>query len=288
MMKMNDLEVGQAWLITNNAKRVAKVLSLGEVEVEIPSEDPEKPPTRETRKIATALICTPARPVPGHIDQREADQGLVHRLRCKRDFDYDTWQETWIETARHPVILEGKPRVNETTWEWIIKVHEVKGRAARHEQIGSCGKLGPGDASGRKLFSGTVVDGVLIPPEDVHPQLFDEIGINEKTQAELDQIAHDKKVIEEYKISEAAKAKEARKGNAAECKDWGPSSKLKAQLAICGLEKPTTETGNFNELARAMLSTCLISLGIDPWNVMLLGGEDFKEAVDNARQKMPV
>ena len=133
MMNINDIQVGQVWLITNNAKRVAKILSLDEIEIEIPSTENDKPPTKEIRKTATALICTPARPISGHVTDREADQGLVHRLRCKNDFDYDMWWETWIDVARHPVVLEGKPHVNEKVWEWILKVHEVRGRATRHE-----------------------------------------------------------------------------------------------------------------------------------------------------------
>ncbi len=286
MMKMNDLEVGQAWLITNNAKRVARILSLGEVEVEIPSTEHDKPPTKEMRKIATALICTPARPIPGHVDSKEADQGLVHRLRCKNDFDYDTWQETWIETARHPVVLEGKPHVNEEVWEWILKVHEVNGRAARHEEIGACGKLGPGDGSGRKLFSGTVVDGVLIPPEDVHPQLFDEIGVNEKTQAEINQAAYDQNIINEYVISEAAKAKESRKGNAAEYTGWKPFPKLRAQARICGLPVPGKEDGDVNQKLRTALATYLPTIGVNPWDVMLMDSEEFALTIEEARGKM--
>jgi len=288
MVKLGDFEVGQTWLITNQAKRVARILATGRIEVEVPASEPTKPPTKEMRGTVTALICTPAKPIPGHVTAEEADQGLVHRLRCKNDFGYDMWQEVWMDHPRHPVILTGKPRVIEDEWEWVLRVHQVIGRHDRHEKMGAHGKLGPRNTKPKFLGSGTTIDGILIPPEDVHPQLFEELGVDEKTQAQLEMAAHDKAVIENYEKQKAIDAKEARTGDASLCKDWGPNMKLKAQLGICGLERPSADGGNFNELARTILSTYLKGIGVNPWDVMLLTPEDFKEAVDTARQKMPV
>jgi len=284
MSLISDFEVGSVWMVTTECKRVAKVLSAGEVEVWIPSLVQNQPPTRDTRRIVTVQVCTPAKEVPGHVSKDEADQGLIHRLRCKDFFDYDMWEEDWIDTPRERVVLSPKPKQYENDWIRVVTVHKVRGRADVHEAVGSSGKLGP---TRGKLDSGTTVEAVLIPPEDVHPQLFAELGEDEKTQTELDQIAHDNEVIENFKKQEAAKAKEARKGNAAECKTWGPNMKLKAQLRICGLTKPDKELGNFNDKARAMLATYLPTLGINPWDIMDLETAEFQVVIDDARKAMP-
>ena len=117
--------------------------------------------------------------------------------------------------------------------------------------------------------------------------MFDEVGINEKTQAELDQIAHDKKVIADFKLSEAAKEKEARTGNAAEFTGWKPFMKLKAQARICGLPIPSKDDGDVNQKLRTSLATYLPTIGIDPWVVMLMDPEEFSLTVEDARKAMP-
>ena len=277
MLGIGNLDVGQVWAITSGAKRVAKVLSLGETEISIPSDKPNRPPTLEMRKTATVQACTPAKPIPGFVTPEEADQGMVHRLRCKDDFGYDMWREVWIVTSRERVVRQDRPRVIEGDWEWILKVHEVIGRHARHEQKAAHGRI-----------AGAVVDGALINPDNVHPQLFDKLGKDEETQAELKQKAHDEAVIAAYEKLKAAKDKEKRQGPANEAKEWGPSSKLKTQLDICGLQRPDKSDGKFNERARALLSPYLNSIGINPWNIMTLNPAKFKEAVEVARQKMPV
>jgi hypothetical protein len=277
MVKLGDFQVGQAWIITNQAKRVAKILSIGQAEIEVIASESGRPPTKETRGTVTALVCTPAKPVPGYITTEEADQGMAHRLWCKEDFNYDMWTETWIDTARNPVILTGRPRVLEKTWEWVLKVHRVEGRAARHEQLGAPGRL-----------LGTMIDGVLIPETDVHPQLFDELGINEKTQAELEMAAHDRQVIENHERSRAAKVQEDRKGDCADNTAWGPVTKLKMQAGICGIEVHDSKDGIYNTKLRIALSTHLKQIGVNPWDVCGMSREPFQEAVDIARQKMEI
>ncbi len=282
-------EVGSAWVVTTECKRVAKILSTGTVDVEV-RVDPRLPPIKQTRRIVTALVCTPSKPVPGHVTDSEADQNLYHRLDSKELFEYDHWQETWIETPRERYIVQGgKPRQIENDWIWVVTVHRVVGRAAIHEAHASPYKLGPkADRDGIKIDSGTTIEAVLIPPDDVHPQLFDELGKDEKTQSEIDKQKERGAWIDEYKKEEAAKAKEARRGDPAKCVAWGGASVLKMHLNICGLEKPDKDSGHFNETSRTLLKQYLQGLGIDPWDVMDLGRPEFQGVIDNARKALVV
>ena len=288
MVKINEFEVGQVWMVTTKSKRVAKVLAVGQEEVEIPDADPTKPPSKQMRGTVHVRIVTPSRPIRGWVTSAEADENLNHRLNNLDIFGYDMWEEVWIDCQRNRVVLGPRPRVYEKEWEWVLKVHRVIGRHAKHETTPSGSKLGPMGAEYKFFGTGTVIDAVLIPPGDVHPQLFDELGVNEKTQAQLDMEAHDKQVIAEHEKKKAAEAKEARKGDAAECQQWAPSSRLKMQLDVCGLDRPGAEHGHFNMKARASLATYLKSIGVNPWDVMDMNREEFTEAVGAARSLMAI
>ncbi len=282
-------EVGSAWVVTTECKRVAKILSTGTVTVEV-RVDPRLPPIKQTRRIVTALICTPSKPVPGHVTTAQADQNLFHRLDSKELFDYDQWQETWIETPRERyVIQQGKPRQIEDDWIWVVTVHEVKGRTASHEAHASPYKLGPkADRSGMKVDSGTTIEAVLVPPEDVHPQLFDVLGKDEQTQSEIDKDKERRAWIEQYKKQVVADEQEARKGDCSLNTSWKPVTKLKMQMDVCGLELEDTGSGDYNARIRVLLSAYLKGIGINPWDVYEMGRVEFTEAVETARQKMPV
>jgi len=285
MSVIGDFNVGSVWMVTTECKRVAKVLSIGEETVWIPSQVQNQPPTRDVRQTVTVKVCTPSKPIRGHVTAAEADQNLNHRLDSKDLFGYDMWEEDWIDTPRERVSLSPKPKQFENDWIRVVTVQNVRDRASVHEAFGAAGKLG---RTKGKLDSGTTIEAVLIPPEDVHPQLFEELGGDEKTQTQLNQEAHDKAVIAEYEKSKIAENKEKRRGPANESKEWGPSSKLKMQLNVCGIPQPDKSDGKFNERARQILSEYLNSIGINPWDIMTLNPTEFKEAVETARQKMPV
>ncbi len=275
MLQIEQFKEGQVWLLTNGPKRIARVISIEQV-IRSRKIEVGQAPVQEVKIAVTCEVVTPAKPIKGFVTAEEADVNLVYRQLNLERFGYDMWTETWINIMRETVF--DNPRIqNNDQWEPMVQVERVTGRHGAHEGRYKSGRI-----------TGHQVSGILLDPDLVPDDLFADIGADEATQAEKDAAHLKDEIIAEYKLQVVADEKEMRRGDAAECTQWKPASRLKMQMSICGIEKPDSSLGNFNEKSRAMLKTYLVGIGIDPWDVMDNERPEFQEAVDAARQKMSV
>ena len=277
MLKIEDFEKGQTWITTAGPRRIVKVLDVGTIDLMVGgSNDDEKPPERKTFRSIRVKATTPIYKVPGHVDADEADITRQRRKVIRANFGDDMWEETWVEITRKKLPIEN-PRLKAKGWEQILQVHSCQGRHERNE----------GQYKGQRI-AGTLVDGIKIPPEDVHAKMFDTLDAEEVTQREKEQAVHDAKVIKRWQEQQALEARDARLGDCADNKKWAPVARLKMQAKICHLQVEDTGDGKLNHKFRHAIAEYLRSLGINPWEVYELGKEEFKARVDEARMKMPV
>ena len=274
MLQIEQFEKGQVWMITGGARRAAKVLDVSPTVITRPGEG-GSPPIKEARTAVTVQICTPARTIDGFVTSDEATVSMAYRKACMANFGYDMWQETWIDVPREK--HDDNPRIKmDGQWEYMVRVHAVTGRHGAHE-----GKYKSGRITGQEVF------GVLLAEDMVPAGLFDVLADDAETQAQLDlQLQHDQWKAA-YEADQVASKREARLGNCADNKQWGPVSKLKMHAQICRLQVEDLGDGSFNEHLRTAIATYLRSLEINPWDVYEMKRDDFQEAVDDARRKMP-
>jgi len=274
MLEIGQLAKDQVYITTSGPKRICKILDVGAIEIsEIVTQG--KPPEIKSYQSATALVTSPSFPIPGHVDDKEAMLTEGHRRNQKEITGDDLWTEILIDAMREKPSVDN-PKAAPKTWQRFVLVHEVKGRHGMNE----------GDGKGASI-TGQVFDGILIPAEDVHPLMFEPVDLDDLSRAEKAKELEKQAIIEEYKRQVKAEEKEARKGDPVECRQWGPSSKLKMQLGICGLQKPANaDDGTWNTKARVALKTYLNTLGVNPWDVMFMDGAEFSAAVEDAKKKV--
>lgn len=274
-MKIDDFRKDQVWLMSGGPRRIVKVTSVGETVITINKGDNEEP-ERKTYRCIHVLATSPIYPIEGHVDGEEADI-TRHRRKIHREFlGGDMWTEMWIERARKRVNVQD-PKIKSKGWEFILQVRDVIGRSPQSEGGGKGGSI-----------QNSLVDGVLIQPEDVNERMFEPFDADEKAQAQLDQETYDAMVIKKFKAEEAVKAKEARSGPCCDNPQWGPVTRLNMQAAICGVEVTDVGDGKFCEKLRKSMSIYLKTIGINPWDVFEMKKPDFEAIVTKYRDKVSV
>tara|TARA_Y100000310_G_scaffold343676_1_gene452420 strand:- start:503 stop:1366 length:864 start_codon:yes stop_codon:yes gene_type:complete len=274
MLEIGQLAKDQVYMMTLGPKRIGKVLETGSIEIEEITQT-GRPPEVKTYRSATVLVTSPMFPIQNHVTEEEAANNEIHRRRVKANTGDDIWTEVWIDFQR-PKMPVDNPKEHPKTWERCIRVHDVIGRHGMNE----------GDGKGGSIRN-QVVDGIMIPSDDVHKLMFEAVDLDEMTQAEKAKELEKKDIIEEYKRQVKAEEREARKGDPAQCKQWGPNTVLKLQLKLCGLEPPEkpSDGSSWNVAARHVLKTYLNTLGVNPWDIMALDGDEFHQMLQDARKR---
>ena len=269
MLTIDNLSTGQHYILTTGPKRVVKVLDTNPIHVLTPTNDGA--PEYKRHNAATVLAVSPSYPIKGHITQDQADLNEEYRRKGKEFTGDDLWREVWVDHTREKPPVDD-PKKNPKGWERCLLVHDVIGRHGSNEGEGKGGSV-----------KGQLVDAILIPDSDIHYRMFDPIDLDEQTRLEKAKEAERQCIIADYVRQKEAEEREKRRGNAAECTQWGPVSRLRVQMKACDLDPPPKGADNFNVKARAMLQTYLLTIGIDPWDVMGMEEADFTLAVEAAR-----
>jgi hypothetical protein len=271
MLEIGHLAKDQVYITTTGPRRICKILEIGPIEVR---ENVElgKPPEVKTHQAASVQVTSPMFPIPGHVTEDEAIAIEAHRRQTKGNTGDDVWTEIWIDFLREKPSVEN-PKEPPKSWQRCLRVHDVIGRHGIHEGEGKGGSI-----------KNQVIDGILIPSEDIHKLMFEAVELDELSQAEKEEALKKKAWREEYDRELKAKEEQKKKGDPALCKQWWPGTRLKMQLGLCSLPCPeNTKDGTFAAKARTALTTYLNTIGINPWDVMFLPGDEFAEALVRAK-----